>query len=369
MGPLCQALQQGGPARPVYLLVGEVSILAKEADELVRSLQSALGGAMVEELRDEEAGPGRILEAVTTNSLFAASKVVKVVNPSGPEFSQQGARRKKTPAPPWLERIEPGRVAVVLLAPAVDAASPLFKWISMNGEVVRPLKGGSARDLEAGAAQLVQAWAEELGVSMDRRAVKELISMVPPTDLAALRHEVEKLASMASARGRNKVTQVEVAEICVTSREDAVYLLTDALGKGGVAGVVEALQRLLQQGVAPLALLNTVANHLRRLLTARTLLDDAGVSAIGSFDTFKNRILPMMEQGAGGKLPPPLMGMKPYGLYKVCGAALRFPRRRLQEALRRMWRFDLLLKGEHPDPAAALEGFLLELVSERGPSG
>ncbi len=368
VAPLLESLGSAGRPAPLYLLVGDPSLLAPDAHALVEALQRALGGAICETLRGEEAAPERLGEVVATGSLFAPSKVIKVVEPALDPAAQgrgnrSGRKEGEEEVPAWLRGLAGRRVSVVMVCPELAGSSPIYRWAVEHGEVVRPLQAGGPREREAAAVQLARGWAREMGVELETAAARELVGMVNLDRPAALRHEVEKLAARARAQGVERITPAHVAEVCVVSREEAVFLLTDALAKGDEAALLAALARLLDQGVAPLALLNTVANYLRRLLVVGSLLEEVGVERVGEFRSFQARVLPLMKEAAGGRFSGPLKGMKPYAIYKLAAASRRFPQERLRRAVARLWRCDLWLKGEHPQPALALEGFLLELIS------
>ncbi len=359
-------LEHGESPAPFYMLVGDVGVLAGQAERLMEAVKAGFQSCDVEILRDDEATGGRIEEAVTTPSLFSQAKIVKVVSPQGPCFSR-GAKAGRRELPGWVRR-HPGASScvVILVTQAVDRGSAVFKTIDQDGEIVEPLAaGGSAKEQEAAASALVREWCSAQGLEVEAMAVKELLGMVGHGDLGALRQEVDKLVSAAKGRGARRIVQADVASVCVSSREEAVYVLTDRVGARDLPGSVKALARLIEQGIPPLALLQTLAAFLRRLLMAKALLDSAGVEGIGSFQSFKARVAPAMSQAAGGEIPGPLKGMKPYGLFKVCQAALRFRLEELVTGVASLADVDLQLKGGHPDPSLALEAFVMRLAGGR----
>ncbi len=110
--------------------------------------------------------------------------------------------------------------------------------------------------------------ARDLGVRMDRDAASVLVAFTGG-ELALVAADVEKCAGFVGQGGT--VTRAVVEEVCVSTAEADVWVLTDALVSRDTDRALETLHRLLEDGEAPHKLLGSVAWQLRQVL----LLQDA----------------------------------------------------------------------------------------------
>ena len=113
-------------------------------------------------------------------------------------------------------------------------------------------------------------------------------------DLRGLQQELEKLVLFVGERPAIRAQDIE--EIFADHGEGWIFDLTRALGDRNAAGALSQLARLLAQGEHPLRLLGTVASEVRRLFSARQLLDTdlARLWKRGmSYQQFQQTVLPL----------------------------------------------------------------------------
>ncbi len=107
------------------------------------------------------------------------------------------------------------------------------------------------------------------GGLIEKRAASLLAAAVD-SDLWRADRELEKLVRY---RQGQLITVDDVGQLLSIPVEDTVFRLTDALGQRDVATAVRLLEDQFQQGVDPLALLRTIAWHVRTIVTLRSILD------------------------------------------------------------------------------------------------
>lgn len=107
------------------------------------------------------------------------------------------------------------------------------------------------------------------GGTIEKKAVSLLAAAVD-SDLWRADRELEKLVRY---RQGQLITVDDVEQMLSIPVEDTVFRLTDALGQRDVATAIRLLEDQFQQGVDPLALLRTIAWHVRTVVTLRSILD------------------------------------------------------------------------------------------------
>lgn len=124
----------------------------------------------------------------------------------------------------------------------------------------------------------VRKLTEDRGLTITPPAVRLLLQRVEP-DLALIDQEIAKLAIYVFPATR--IDDAAVAALGSESRENEIFALTDALGRGhpGEASVV--LQELLDAGTEPTYMLYLLVQHWRRLLQAKAAQEKGiGLSAL-----------------------------------------------------------------------------------------
>ena len=108
----------------------------------------------------------------------------------------------------------------------------------------------------------------DLGKTIDSRCIEIFFERLGAQPIAVAK-EAEKLALYVGER--QKITAKDVEEMVCQSRENAMFELTDALGKKNPETIFSTLDHLLNQGIYPLAILATLRNYVRNHLIYRTL--------------------------------------------------------------------------------------------------
>jgi len=168
---------------------------------------------------------------------------------------------------------------------------------------------------------------------------------------------LDKLVLFVGERPAIRASDVEM--IFADQGGGWIFDLTRAIGERDAAGVLSQLARLLAQGEHPLRLLGTVASEVRRLLSARQLLetDFARVWKRGmSYQQFQQTIL---SQGA------PLLTRNPYGDYLCFQRADRLALADLRSYMEAIFDADFRLKSSGSQERMVLEKLLLGMCLGR----
>ncbi len=107
---------------------------------------------------------------------------------------------------------------------------------------------------------------DDAGVTVDDLTLRYFLSRVGP-DVLRLTNEIKKLAAASMPNGVVDVTLVDA--LAPNTRELTNFTLTDHLIAGRPAKAVSTLQKILDDGAEPLALLGLLGYNYRRLLTAK----------------------------------------------------------------------------------------------------
>jgi DNA polymerase-3 subunit delta len=181
----------------------------------------------------------------------------------------------------------------------------------------------------------VRKLAEDRGLTITPPAVRLLLQRVEP-DLALIDQELAKLALYAFPSTR--IEDAAVAALGSESREDEMFALTDALGRGRPGEASAVLQGLLDAGTEPTYLLYLLVQHWRRLLQARAAQDKGvGLSAL---------------QARGLD--------HPFVVEKAYRQAEAYTLPDLERGFHDLLRMEELIKLGELDARLAVEGFVLE---------
>ena len=242
---------------------------------------------------------------------------------------------------------------LLLTANQVDRRTRLFKRFDDIGAVLnvaleRDRSGKLSRE------SLIEFIGQELGrtgKTLDA-AARELLLERAGDDLRGIQQELEKLALFVG--DRPSIRREDVESVVVDRGEAWIFDLTRALGeRNGVAALAQ-LGRLISQGEHPLRILATVGAELRRLLSARQLLEGefARVWRRGmTFAQFQQR---MMSRGSE------LLGRSMFGDYLSFQRADRFSLAELSLFMHGVFEADSRLKSSAGDPRIVLEKLFLD---------
>ena len=114
------------------------------------------------------------------------------------------------------------------------------------------------------------AWAtarvKDAGSEMDQRGLRLLVSLVGP-DVRRLTIEIDKLST--AALPERFISSELIESLVANSREVSNFDLTDQLFAGRKKEALKTLNKILDDGSEPLALLGLISYNVRRLLMAK----------------------------------------------------------------------------------------------------
>ncbi len=268
--------------------------------------------------------------------------------PGNPKVDEQGRILK------LLERGLPDGSRLLLLAPQVDKRGRGYKQLSRQGCVidrsVERERNGSIRR-ESLAAFLDQGL-RRARKKIDPRARDAVLSRCG-NELWAVHQEIEKLLLYVGEADTVGVFDVE--EIFTDQSESWVFDLTDSLGQKDALQALGFLRRLMANGEYPLRMLGAIASQVRRLLSARQLLDHELARVWRrrmSYTEFQQRV-PADTEGLPTK--------SPYVNYLTLQRAERFTLPELKGFLRLIQETDARLKSSGHQPQAVMERLILEM--------
>jgi len=227
--------------------------------------------------------------------------------------------------------------ALVLAATDVDAKSPLLKFAKDSGWVVERKVAARHKDLDISeiAREFLAPFKKKLGPG----ALEQLKERIGG-NIRLLQSELEKLAIYADGA---TINVADVALLVHHAREEEFFELSESLQKRDLKGALGYTEDAMGQGTAALQLLGAVASIVRGLLENHERMNQyAKGSPPRSFDDFKSRIFPKIEQetkAAKGRVP------HPYAAFLSMQAAARYERRELLRALVACAEADLELKS------------------------
>jgi DNA polymerase-3 subunit delta len=228
--------------------------------------------------------------------------------------------------------------ALVLAATDVDAKSPLLKLAKDSGHLIERKVAARHKDLDLSeiAAEFLAPFKKKLG----KGALEQLKERVGG-NIRLLQSELEKLAVYAG--DSPTIELADVALLVHHAREEEYFELSESLQKRDLKGALGYAEDAMGQGTHALQLLGAVASIVRGLLENHERMNQyAKGSAPRSFDDFKARIFPKIEQeakAAKGRAP------HPYAAFLSMQAAARYERRELLRGLVACAEADLELKS------------------------
>jgi DNA polymerase III subunit delta len=184
--------------------------------------------------------------------------------------------------------------------------------------------------------------AAERGLAI-KGAELDLLVETTGADASRIAIELEKLALFAQAQNR-PVSAADIAALVPDAQESTIFALVDALARRDRRESMEVLDTLVKEGeYLPLAL--TFLGGLFRMALAA---QEQGLrSAQEVLDHFQRQGVAMWRSRA----------------VQIYAASAKFPKKKLEEALRSVFRADRDLKSTRPDDRLVMEEFVLRLTS------
>jgi DNA polymerase-3 subunit delta len=253
--------------------------------------------------------------------------------------------------PPWC--------ILLIIAPNVDRRTRLYKSFEAKGWVLdlaleKERSGRISREI---LGEFLDRRLREVGKKIEPQA-REMIQARAGEELWAVHQELEKLFLYVGEQLLIRAQDVE--EVFLDQGEAWVFDLTEAIAGRDALRALECLGSLLSQGEHPLRLLGTIASEVRRLLSARTLIEGEmrhRWKSHMSSSNFQRLIL------QGGE---PLLTRTPGGDYMSFQKAERFKTHELLRYLELIYKTDMQLKSTGGAPRLLMERLILEMCRATG---
>ncbi|MDD5312353.1 MAG: DNA polymerase III subunit delta [Dehalococcoidia bacterium] len=224
----------------------------------------------------------------------------------------------------YIKRMTPTTV-LVLFDPDLDSKghNAFFKNLTPLADKVFQLNELKGKELQA----WVRGYATERGGKMANSAIALLIEYMGG-DLWALSGEIDKLATFC---GDREITENDVREISIVSREENIFALVDSVLEGKVKDAQLMLHRMLKYGAAPQQILAMIERQLAVILRVK--------------DMSHNTPLPQIKEK---------LGLHPrYPIEKTLRQAKSYSISRIRKAFHYLLEIDIAIKtGKYEDELA-----------------
>jgi DNA polymerase-3 subunit delta len=170
-------------------------------------------------------------------------------------------------------------------------------------------------------------------------------------DMRLLQQELDKLLLYVADRPGIQAQDVEA--VVTDHGEGWIFDLTRAIGDRDALGALGQLSRLMNQGEHPLKILGTIAGEVRRLISARQLLD-------GDLRPYWRRGISYQQfQQLAAKQGTLTLTRSPYADYMCFQRAERFALAELVGHMESLFDADLRLKSSGGQPRLVMEKLIL----------
>lgn len=186
------------------------------------------------------------------------------------------------------------------------------------------------------------SWITRHFAAKGKRIAPELCTyLIEITDgtMTSLAGEIEKIAAFS---GAETICKADIDAVTEPVLDAVVFRMTDMIAAGDYGNALVTLQKLLKMQQEPIVILAAVGSHLRRLGTARTLLD---------------------RGGSAGELAK-LCGVADFVARKAMDAARRFRPEFFKKAMELVLETDMKMKTSFDDSERLLEMLILQLSQE-----
>jgi DNA polymerase-3 subunit delta len=254
--------------QPVYALVGEEDFLKRRVRDAI--ITSILGDAdpafAVSAFPGEKLDFSTVRNELETLPFLAPCRIVVIDNADtkGPGGAEPFLSRNR----PALEQYvaKPSAVGVLILdVKSFPETTKLAKALPDAAKIV------CKAPREDGLPAWCVGWAKsQYGKSLTRDAAEELVERVGAA-MGLLDQELGKLAVAVGTKAA--IGPDDVDRLVGRSKESNVFLILDAIGSGQPGEALSILERLLDEGEHPLAILGALTHTLRKLAAVAMLLD------------------------------------------------------------------------------------------------
>lgn len=254
----------------------------------------------------------------------------------------------------WLERGLPEGNFILLTAVQVDRRTRLYKRLE---EIGAAFYIGMERDRNGKVnrerlAEFIIQRLQKAGKILDSQA-RELILLRASDDLRSLSQELQKLVLYVGDRTSIRVE--DVAAIFTDDGAEWIFDLTKAISDRAALTALAHVGRLIVQGEHPLKLLGTIASEVRRLFSARQLLENELRGCWRRGMTYPQYQQSVVKNGV------PMLTRNPYADYMCLQRADKFSIGTLRRYLDEIYAADLALKSSRGNPRLVMERLILEM--------
>ncbi|MDH3330433.1 MAG: hypothetical protein OEM01_14475 [Desulfobulbaceae bacterium] len=257
----------------------------------------------------------------------------------------------------------PRQNVLLLLTEDVDKRKLLFKLLADQFALIdlSVEAGSSSRAQKSQHTVLLEVLSETLaryGKTMTPDVADLLFERVGFHPVAVAM-EAEKLALFAGSR--TQIQRNDIDSLIGRTRQEALFELTEALGKMNLERSLVTAERLQENGIHPLAIIATIRNYLRTLLLFRSLqeIPETGYSRSMSPALFQQQCLPRLKQKEQWKKE---LSGHPYAVYMQFKTASAFQLSTLKAWMNFVLRADFRLKGSHIAPDTIIQHLIINML-------
>jgi len=258
----------------------------------------------------------------------------------------------------------PSEQCLVLATDTVDRRRSLYRCIQEKGVVADfSVASGTSRQARSQQEKVLRDLAQETlsaaGKTIEPGALALLLERTG-FNLWALKTQIEKLISFLG--DDTLITGEQVDSMSDHFREEPLYELNNAVASRDCAASLLVLNRLLDQNYHPLQLVASLANEIRRIITAREFIDEhlaGSMDAKVSYGMFQKMIMPLVKEKAGKESL--LTKLHPFALHKTMVRSTSFQIAELVDSLEHLFGADLTLKSTGTPERAVMESLIIKL--------
>lgn len=253
---------------PVYVLFGAETYLRDKATKYIAELSFSEG-----EMRDFNETEFSLdvsdnirsaLSAAEQLPMMATKRVVRITDVRVSTSATKDTLKED--AEPILTAYlkNPSQSSVVIfVADELNGTRKLSKLLTANSVAVE-FKRLDDEGLRKWASDHIR----DTGSEADPQTIRHLVE-IAGDDVRRLTNEIEKLS--AAALPGKLISKELIDSLVPNSRELSNFGLTDNLVAGRNADAIRAMQKILDDGMEPLALLGLISSNYRRLLIAKEM--------------------------------------------------------------------------------------------------
>lgn len=189
---------------------------------------------------------------------------------------------------------------LIIQCQSADRRRRLYKMIAEKGAVVDcSVPMGSRMADQKAQDEILRKQSREILSRHGKKIGGAALNALKEKTGFSLRTFSNRLKTLVAYVGeRPEITPQDVAHVLKRTKDDPVYMLTDAMGLRQLKQSRFYLKTLLSQNVAPLQVLGALTNQIRKLIVARDFLDSAQGQAWRpgfSYNQFRQMVLPAIQ--------------------------------------------------------------------------